>query len=151
MIILVQTEDFDINELTSRLCDQRQDIGAVVTFCGLVRDQSSDRNLLALELEHYPGMTEKSLQVIAEQAMQRWDIVDLAIIHRVGKLQPGDNIVAVVVISAHRREAFEAAEFLMDYLKTQAPFWKKEITRQGEQWVEARHSDEKQARRWSNS
>lgn len=151
MIILVQTEDFDINELTSRLCDQRQDIGAVVTFCGLVRDQSSDRNLLALELEHYPGMTEKSLQVIAEQAMHRWDIVDLAIIHRVGKLQPGDNIVAVVVISAHRREAFEAAEFLMDYLKTQAPFWKKEITRQGEQWVEARHSDEKQARRWSNS
>lgn len=149
MIISVQTEDFDLNELRSRLCAQRQDIGAVVTFSGLVRDQSVERNLLALELEHYPGMTEKSLQAIAEQAMQRWDIVDLAIVHRVGKLAPGDNIVAVVVLSAHRREAFEAAEFLMDYLKTQAPFWKKEITREGEQWVEARHSDEEQASRWS--
>ncbi len=150
MYISVQVEDFDVKDIISRLCDERRDIGAIVTFSGLVRDQSVDHNLLALELEHYPGMTEKALQSIAEQAMQRWDIDDLAILHRVGRLEPSDNIVLAVVISAHRKQAFEACEFLMDYLKTRAPFWKKEITKQGETWVEARQSDTDAASGWQD-
>jgi len=113
-----------------------------------VRDKSVDQNLLALQLEHYPGMTEKALGAIGEQALARWDIEDLAMIHRVGRLAPGDNIVLVVVISAHRKDAFEASEFLMDYLKTQAPFWKKEITRNGEQWVAFKQSDQQASDRW---
>ena len=148
MLISVQQEDFDITEVARKLCAKRKDIGAVVTFSGMVRDQSTDQNLIALELEHYPGMTEKALEEISNSAMQRWDIDDLAIIHRVGKLKPSENIVMVVVISAHRKEAFDACEFLMDYLKTQAPFWKKEITKQGEEWVEFKHSDQQAADHW---
>lgn len=148
MLISVQVEDFDVKDITSRLCEERSDIGAIVTFSGLVRDRSEQQDLVALELEHYSGMTEKSLQAIADMAMQKWDIDDLAIVHRVGRLEPADNIVLVVVISAHRKQAFDACEFLMDHLKTQAPFWKKEITRQGETWVEARQSDSDAASSW---
>ena len=150
MIISVQQEDFDISQVSQKLCGERKDIGAVVTFSGMVRDQSADQSLLALELEHYPGMTEKALEDIAKSAMQRWDIDDLAIIHRVGKIKTAQNIVMVAVISAHRKQAFEACEFLMDYLKTQAPFWKKEITRQGEQWVEFKSSDQQASDRWDS-
>ncbi|MCP4077762.1 MAG: molybdopterin synthase catalytic subunit MoaE [Gammaproteobacteria bacterium] len=148
MLISVQQEDFDVAAVTRELCGNRKDLGAVVTFSGIVRDQSTDQNLIALELEHYPGMTEKALEDIAHSAMKRWDIVDLAITHRVGQLKPAENIVMVVVISAHRKEAFDACEFLMDYLKTQAPFWKKEITRQGEEWIEFKQSDQQAADRW---
>ena len=148
MLISVQQEDFDVTEVTRNLCADSKDIGAVVSFSGMVRDQSPDQNLLALELEHYPGMTEKALEEISNSAMLRWDIDDLAIIHRVGQLKPAENIVMVVVISAHRKEAFDACEFLMDYLKTQAPFWKKEITKQGEQWIEFKESDQQAADNW---
>lgn len=148
MLISVQTEDFDVTDVSRQLCGNRKDIGAVVTFSGLVRDQSPDQNLIALELEHYPGMTEKALEEISNLAIERWDIDDLAIIHRVGQLKPGENIVMVVVISAHRKEAFYACEFLMDYLKTKAPFWKKEITKQGEEWVEFKESDQQAAENW---
>ncbi len=148
MLISVQQEDFDVAAVSKKLTANRNDIGAVVTFSGMVRDQSSDQNLIALELEHYPGMTEKALEEIANSAMKRWDIEDLAIIHRIGKLKPAENIVMVVVISAHRKEAFNACEFLMDYLKTQAPFWKKEITRQGEEWIEFKQSDQQAADNW---
>ena len=150
MIISVQQEDFDVSAITRQLCAQRRDVGAVASFTGLVRDQSSTEDLVALELEHYPGMTQKALETIAQQAMQRWDIPDLAIIHRVGKLLPQDNIVLVVTISAHRKDAFDACAFLMDYLKTQAPFWKKEITRDGESWVASRASDEHAAQSWED-
>ena len=150
MKIAVQQQDFDVSAETRELCSERRDIGAVASFSGLVRDVSDSENLLALELEHYPGMTEKALQSIAEDAQHRWDILDLTIIHRVGRLAPGDNIVLVVVASAHRRDAFEACEFLMDYLKTQAPFWKKEICKDGESWVASRHSDQQAAQRWKN-
>ena len=151
MKIAVQQQDFDVSAETRELCSERRDIGAVASFSGLVRDVSDSENLLALELEHYPGMTEKALQSIAEDARHRWDILDLTIIHRVGRLVPGDNIVLVVVASAHRRDAFEACEFLMDYLKTQAPFWKKEISKKGESWVDSRHSDHQAAQRWKKS
>lgn len=148
MIISVQQEDFDAATITQQLCNQRKDIGAVVHFWGLVRDQSEDENLIALELEHYPGMTEKALSDIAQKATQLWDIIDIAIVHRVGRLLPSDNIVLVVVVSAHRTQAFQACEFIMDYLKTRAPFWKKEISTHGEQWVEARQSDQAKADEW---
>ena len=150
MYISIQQEDFDVSEVSRKLCAGRIDIGAIVTFSGLVRDRSVDRELVAMHLEHYPGMTEKALEAISQQALDRWDIDDLAIIHRVGRLQPRDNIVLVVVISAHRKEAFAASEFLMDYLKTRAPFWKKEITRNGEVWVEAKSSDQKAADMWKS-
>lgn len=148
MFISIQTEDFDVAKVTRKLCANRIDIGAIVTFSGLVRDRSIDHELIAMELEHYPGMTEKALESISKQAMKRWDIEDLAIIHRVGRLLPCDNIVLVVVISAHRKEAFEACNYLMDYLKTEAPFWKKEVTKNGEVWVEAKQSDQQAADNW---
>ena len=151
MRIRVQHEDFDVSALTRDLVGQRRDIGAVVSFTGRVRDRSEAQNLRALELEHYPAMTEKALREIAEQAQARWAIDDLAIVHRVGRLEVGDNIVAVVTVSAHRRDAFEACEFLMDYLKTRAPFWKKEITTDGETWVEAKSSDDVAAERWQDA
>jgi molybdopterin synthase catalytic subunit len=149
MLISVQQEDFDSAQVARQLCSGRKDTGAIVSFTGLVRDISAQQNLLAMELEHYPGMTENSLKEIAEQAQNQWDIQDLAIIHRVGQLKPSENIVLVVVISAHRREAFEACDFLMDYLKTRAPFWKKEITRDGASWVASKQSDVEDALRWS--
>jgi len=136
-VIRVQTEDFDVSKEIAALTEGRSDIGAVVTFSGLVRD-------VTLKLEHYPGMTERELGKIETEAHERWALQASLIVHRVGELQPGDNIVLVITASAHRKDAFEAAEFLMDYLKTRAPFWKRE----GEMWVEAKASDDEAAERW---
>ena len=146
-MIRVQTEDFDIGAEVAALSKDRHDIGAVVTFSGTVRDKTGD--LVALELEHYPGMTEKELARIEEEAQGRWPLEASLIVHRVGRLLPGENIVLVVTASAHRQAAFEAAEFLMDYLKTRAPFWKREETASGGDWVDARDSDDTAAARWT--
>ena len=132
-MIRVQTEDFDIGAEVAALSEGRHDIGAVVTFSGTVRDKTGD--LVAMELEHYPGMTEKELARIEQEARERWPLEASLIVHRVGRLLPGENIVLVVTASAHRQAAFEAAEFLMDYLKTRAPFWKREETADGGNWV----------------
>ncbi len=126
-------------------CD---DDGAVVTFTGKVRNHNLGDNVSALTLEHYPGMTEKALREIADEARTRWALQRISIIHRVGALYPGDEIVLVGVSAAHRSGAFEAAEFIMDYLKTRAPFWKREATPQGDRWVDARDSDRQAAERW---
>ena len=147
MRIQVQEEDFNIAEVNRELCAGRSDVGAVASFIGLVRDMPQNR-LQKMTLEHYPGMTEKSLGKIAETAQQRWKILDVAIIHRVGELKPADQIVLVSVISAHRKTAFAACEFIMDYLKTDAPFWKKETNEQGENWVEAKASDNEAREKW---
>ncbi len=147
MYIQVQEEDFNIAEVNRRLCAGRSDIGAIASFIGLVRDMPQNR-LHSMTLEHYPGMTEKSLVKIVETAQQRWDILDAAIIHRVGDLKPSDQIVLVSVVSAHRKAAFAACEFMMDYLKTDAPFWKKETDEQGESWVEAKAGDSEARDKW---
>jgi molybdopterin synthase catalytic subunit len=147
MLIKVQEEDFDIAEVNRQLCAGRSDIGAIASFIGLVRDLPQNR-LHKMTLEHYPGMTEKSLAKIVETAQQRWEILDCAIIHRVGELKPADQIVLVSVVSAHRKAAFAACEFIMDYLKTDAPFWKKESSEQGESWVEAKNSDNQAREKW---
>ena len=123
-------------------------IGAIASFVGTVRDLNEGQGVAAMTLEHYPGMTERALEAICAQARERWDLYDVLVVHRYGPLEPGDQIVLVVVTSAHRGEAFAACEFVMDYLKTQAPFWKKERTAQGERWVEARASDDEAASRW---
>ncbi|HEY8119587.1 MAG TPA: molybdopterin synthase catalytic subunit MoaE [Methylophilaceae bacterium] len=148
MAVRVQTEDFDAGAEISRMRLSRPDIGAVAAFIGQVRDLNNGDQVSTLTLEHYPGMTEKALESIVEQALQRWDIFDALVVHRVGALKPTDQIVLVVVSSAHRGEAFAACEFIMDYLKTEAPFWKKEQTPAGERWVEARSSDEVAKKRW---
>lgn len=146
-MIRVQTEDFDIGAEINALTDGRTDIGALVTFTGLVRDMNEGRVTL-MELEHYPGMTEKELVRIEQEAHQRWPLQASLIIHRIGRLLPGDNIVLVITASAHRQAAFEAASFLIDYLKTSAPFWKKEI-RDGEaRWAEARERDNAAMKKW---
>ncbi len=147
MIIRVQEEDFDVTEINRQLLGERCDVGAITSFIGLVRELP-DEALKAMTLEHYPGMTEKSLAAIVKKAEQRWDIIDCAIIHRVGELHPSDQIVLVSVLSAHRLEAFTACEFIMDYLKTEAPFWKKETGVAGSYWVEAKNSDDKARNRW---
>jgi len=147
-MIRVQTGDFDIAAEVERLRAGRTDIGAIVTFTGTVRDAKPER-ISAMTLEHYPGMTERELERIAAEARDRWPITGCAIIHRYGRLEPGDNIVLVVTASAHRQAAFEAAQFLMDYLKTSAPFWKSEDTPDGPRWVEARDADDDAARRWA--
>ncbi len=147
MRIQVQEEDFDIAEVIRALCAGRSDVGAIASFIGLVRDMPQNR-LEKMTLEHYPGMTEKSLAKIVETAQQRWEILDVAIIHRVGDLKPADQIVLVSVASAHRKAAFAACEFIMDYLKTDAPFWKKETDEQGESWVEAKASDNEARGKW---
>jgi molybdopterin synthase catalytic subunit len=123
-------------------------VGAVVAFIGMVRDLNLAEDVVALELEHYPGMTEKSLLRIAEQAAQRWSLQAARIVHRVGKMYPGDQIVMVLTASAHRGDAYEANQFMMDYLKTEAPFWKKEWTPEGPRWIEARDSDDHAAAKW---
>ena len=148
MTIRVQAKDFDAAvELASmRLADPS--IGAVVSFIGQVRDMNDGDVINTLTLEHYPEMTEKSLQAIENEAKTRWDIISSLIIHRVGTLQPQDQIVLVAVTSAHRGEAFKACEFIMDYLKTSAPFWKKETTNQGERWIEPKLSDDAAQARW---
>ncbi|MFT5506850.1 MAG: molybdopterin synthase catalytic subunit [Gammaproteobacteria bacterium] len=147
MIIQIQTEDFDISEIQKRLCKDRVNVGAIASFIGLVRDLPGNP-LKTMTLEHYPGMTEKALETIVTEAEGRWEIIDCAIVHRVGDLEPSDQIVMVMVLSAHRRDAFEACQFIMDYLKTRAPFWKKESSEQGEKWVESRQSDEDASNRW---
>lgn len=148
MTVRVQTEDFDVSAEILRLRRDNPKIGAVASFIGLVRDINEGEKISEMTLEHYQGMTEKALQDIVNQAKSRWNIIDALVIHRVGKLKPADQIVLVVVGSAHRNEAFAACEFLMDYLKTRAPFWKKEQTEKGDRWVEARESDDNAAERW---
>ncbi len=149
MTVRVQTEDFDAGDEINQLRKARRDVGAVVSFIGQVRDINEGDAVSQLTLEHYPGMTEKSLNAIITQAKARWNIMDVLIIHRVGTLQPCDQIVLVAVSGAHRGEAFAACEFVMDYLKTEAPFWKKEITPTGERWVEAKSSDDDAKARWN--
>src|SRR5205809_3596463 len=148
MRVRVQTEDFDAaREIAARRAGDAR-VGAVAAFVGLVRDINDAAAVSKLTLEHYPGMTEKALSRIVEEAKSRWNVYDALVIHRVGELKPTDQIVLVVVTGAHRGEAFAACEFIMDYLKTRAPFWKKEQTPAGERWVEARASDDDAAARW---
>jgi molybdopterin synthase catalytic subunit len=146
--VSVQQEDFDLGRQYQSLLAQYRGIGAVVAFVGTVRDLNLADNVVALELEHYPGMTEKSLSKILETAAQRWSLQGARIVHRIGKMYPGDQIVLVLTASAHRGDAYEANHFIMDYLKTEAPFWKKEWTPEGPRWIEARDSDDKAAARW---
>ena len=148
MTVRVQTQDFDAGLELAQLRRARKDVGAVVSFIGQVRDFNDGDTVSQLSLEHYPGMTEKALAAIAAQAQSRWDIVDTLIIHRVGSLQPLDQIVLVAVSGAHRGEAFKACEFIMDALKTEAPFWKKEVTASGERWLDAKDSDDVARERW---
>jgi len=149
--VRVQTQDFDTGFEINLLRNARKDTGAVVSFIGQVRDLNEGDTVSQLTLEHYPGMTEKALAAIVSQAQSRWDIFDVIVIHRVGTLQPTEQIVLVAVSSAHRGEAFKACEFIMDYLKTEAPFWKKEVTNQGERWVEAKLTDDDARERWLKS
>jgi molybdopterin synthase catalytic subunit len=151
LTVRVQTEDFDIGAELARLRRGNRSIGAIASFVGTVRDINDGTGVATMTLEHYPGMTEKALAAIVEQAKSRWDIFDCLVIHRYGQLAPTDQIVLVAVTSAHRGEAFAACEFVMDYLKTQAPFWKKEKTPAGERWVEARSSDDAAAARWKDA
>ena len=151
MSVRVQTDDFDASHEIAALRGSDARVGAVATFIGVVREMSDAAEVRTLTLEHYPRMTEKALERIVDEAKRRWDVYDAMVIHRVGELQPGDQIVLVAVTGAHRGEAFAACEFIMDYLKTRAPFWKKEKTPDGERWVEARESDEHAAERWSSS
>jgi molybdopterin synthase catalytic subunit len=151
MTIRVQTEDFDVGLEILNLRRGNAKIGAIASFIGLVRDINEGDEVAEMTLEHYPGMTEKALGVIVSEACKRWDIFEPLVIHRVGVLRPAEQIVLVVVGSAHRGEAFAACEFLMDYLKTRAPFWKKEQTSEGARWVEARESDDEAANRWAKS
>lgn len=146
--VRVQPEDFDVGRELDRLAQGRTDVGGLASFVGLVRDANDGHAVKGMTLEHYPGMTEKALEDICAQAGTRWSLIDVVVIHRVGPLVPGDRIVMVGVASAHRGEAFAACEFIMDYLKTRAPFWKKEDTVQGARWVEARDSDASAAGRW---
>ena len=148
MKVRVQEADFDVGvELASlRANDAR--VGALASFLGLVRDMNDGASVSEMTLEHYPGMTEKALETIVTEARGRWDIYDALVIHRVGPLRPCDQIVLVAVTSAHRGEAFAACEFIMDYLKTRAPFWKKEDTPGGGRWVGARETDDTAAARW---
>jgi molybdopterin synthase catalytic subunit len=146
--VRVQEADFDVGAELDALTRGRRDVGAVASFVGLVRDANDGSAVHGMTLEHYPGMTEKALEDICAQANARWDLQDLVVIHRVGRLVPGDRIVLVGVASAHRGEAFDACAFIMDYLKTRAPFWKREETPEGPRWVEARASDDAAAGRW---
>jgi molybdopterin synthase catalytic subunit len=146
--VRVQTDDFDAGAEIATLRRRNPKIGAVASFIGIVRDVNDGDAVSTLFLEHYPGMTERALDKIAIEASERWDVGDVLVIHRVGELRPADQIVLVVVTGAHRGEAFAACEFVMDFLKTRAPFWKKEQTPQGARWVEARASDDESAERW---
>ena len=147
--VTVQSEDFDLRHEHQQLMQQDHGIGAVVAFIGMVRDLNLADDVVALELEHYPGMTEKSLMNIVQQAESRWSLQAARVVHRVGKMYPGDQIVLVLTASAHRGDAYEANTFIMDYLKTEAPFWKKEWTPEGPRWIEARDSDDHAAARWA--
>ncbi|HZV21044.1 MAG TPA: molybdenum cofactor biosynthesis protein MoaE [Hyphomicrobiales bacterium] len=147
-MIRVQKEDFDIGAEIAALRKDRTDAGALAAFAGMVRDFAKGGKIRAMTLEHYPEMTEKELQRVELEARSRWPLLDCLIIHRFGRLLPGDNIVLVVTLSAHREAAFEAAQFLMDYLKTKAPFWKSEESSEGRHWVAASERDDAAAARW---
>lgn len=146
--VCIQAQPFDMAYAYDALLENRSDVGAVVSFTGLVRDFNESPEVTGLTLEHYPGMTERALEEIGQQAWQRWALQGIRIIHRIGYMTPGDPIVRVSVASAHRRDAFEACDFIMDYLKTRAPFWKKEHARNGDYWVRERASDQQDANRW---
>ena len=148
MPIRVQENDFDVGGELAALRERDPRVGALVAFVGTVRDVNDGQAIATMTLEHYPGMTEKALAAIVDEAKSRWDILDALVIHRIGELRPADQIVLVGVTSAHRGEAFAACEFIIDYLKTRAPFWKKESTPAGTRWVDARSSDDAAAARW---
>ena len=145
--IVVQTEDFDLTSEVELIKSTNSSIGAVVSFIGTVRDLTSE-SLISLTLEHYPGMTEKSLRSIADKARKKWEIESVTIIHRAGTLVVGDQIVLVITSSKHRQAAFDSCNYIMDFLKTDAPFWKKEVSDKEEKWVGKRESDEEQKKRW---
>jgi len=149
MAVRIQTEDFDAGAEIAALRAGNPAVGAVASFVGVVRDRNDGDAVATLTLEHYPGMTEKAIEAIVEEARSRWAIIDVTVVHRVGELKPLDQIVLVVVAGGHRGDAFAACEFIMDYLKTRAPFWKKEQTPEGARWVEARASDDDAAERWT--
>ena len=146
--VCIQTADFDLSTEVAALREGDAGVGAVASFIGTVRDRSDGTRVSAMELEHYPGMTERAIETMIDAAMQRFDIRAARVVHRVGPLQPCDQIVLVAVSSPHRAAAFQACEFLMDYLKTQAPFWKKESTPEGARWVDARVADDQALARW---
>jgi molybdopterin synthase catalytic subunit len=148
MTVRIQTEDFDMGAEISAMRRDNPAIGAIASFVGVVRDVNEGDRVAEMTLEHYPGMTEKSIEAIIGQARNRWQVLDALVVHRVGLLRPTDQIVLVIVASAHRGDAFAACEFIMDYLKTRAPFWKKEKTADGSRWVDARASDDAAAERW---
>jgi molybdopterin synthase catalytic subunit len=149
--IRIQQADFDVAQEISVLTKGRTDIGAVVSFSGICRGSENGEAIAALTLEHYPGMAEAEIQRHADEAMTRWPLTGLTVIHRVGRITPGENIVVVLAASQHRQAAFQAAEFLMDYLKANAPFWKREESPKGTNWIEARGHDETAAARWTKS
>ncbi|BDU55202.1 molybdopterin synthase catalytic subunit MoaE [Limnohabitans sp. TEGF004] len=146
--VSIQTQDFDVSQELAALRTGDARVGAVCSFLGTVRERNDGSSVASMELEHYPGMTEKSISAMMDEAKKRFDIFAARVIHRVGLLHPEDQIVFVAVTSAHRGESFKACEFLMDYLKTQAPFWKKEVTPEGARWVDARVSDDQALARW---
>lgn len=146
--IRVQQDDFDLSAEHAVIRARHRDVGAIASFVGVVRDVSEGSGVSEMSLEHYPGMTEAALKKIVDDAAQRWEVIDATVIHRVGTLQPSDQIVLVLVASRHRGHAFEACEYIMDYLKTCAPFWKKETTPDGSRWVDARSADDDAQQRW---
>ena len=146
MTVRVQSDPFDAGAELNRFAQDRTDVGAVVSFTGVVRDTKGD--LKEMLIEHYPGMTESAITKIADEAVQRWALADVLVIHRYGPLKPGEPIMMVATAAAHRAAAFEAADFLMDYLKSRAPFWKKEVTEEGATWVDAKDADEDALKRW---
>ncbi len=146
--VSIRTEDFDLQQEIAALRGGDARVGAVCSFVGTVRDRNDGSTVASMELEHYPGMTEKAIESMIDQAHQRFDILGARVVHRVGLLQPMDQIMMVAVVSSHRGESFQACEFLMDYLKTQAPFWKKEQTPEGARWVDARAADDAAVARW---
>lgn len=148
MPVRIQREDFDAGAEIARLRAADPRVGAVASFVGVARDRNDGARVTAMTLEHYPGMTEQALADIVAQAKSRWDVLEVLVVHRVGRLEPLAQIVLVVVTSSHRGAAFAACEFVMDYLKTEAPFWKKETTPEGERWVDARESDDAARERW---
>ncbi len=148
MTVRIQTHEFDIGAEIAAIGKGNPALGAIASFVGVVRDVNEGDAVTEMALEHYPGMTEKAIEEIVEQARARWKVIDALVVHRVGVLRPTEQIVLVVVTSAHRGDAFTACEFIMDYLKTRAPFWKKELTAEGSRWVDARASDDQAADRW---
>jgi molybdopterin synthase catalytic subunit len=149
-MIKVQAENFNVGREYDAIKRMRTDVGGVAIFVGTVRDLTDGRSVTAMELEHYPGMTEKALADIEQQARSRWPLQDVLVIHRFGKLLPGDDIVLVITAAEHRGDAFAACQFLMDWLKTKAPFWKLEASAEGAQWVDAKASDDDASERWNH-